>query len=186
MTTEFHSIMPLSAMRSILLAACLLVCGFAVGQPETRFNDSAALVPLVDEEANLNAEELGRLGQLRSRSNYYKQIRLTRRLNFNALHGRKVAFLTLDGEEVKFSGELTVLPDRRRTWSGQSDSGGFMFVSFDDLGVYVTVTEKGKSYLLSSFQGHRLYIVAEITPTPMVDREFSPPSIPASASQTGR
>ena len=167
---------------AVLSVACAASPLRAAAQSnDTSFNPASDLMAAVDERNALGPEAQTALARFRGRADFFKKIEITKRLNFNALHGKVVTFRTFDGENVRFTGELTTNPDKSRVWIGVAESGGHLAIAFGDQGVHGDANVKGKSYAVLSLPGSRYFMIAEVTPLPIgSDEPLLSPSSAAS------
>ncbi len=174
------------AVCAILLVACAAAPPRVAAQPdESSFNPASEMMSAAEERAALGPEAQTALARFRGRTEFFKKVSIAKRLNFNALHGKIVTFRTVDGENVRFTGELTVNPDKSRVWIGVAESGGHLSIAFDDQGVHGDANVKGKSFAVLSLPGSRYFMIAEVTPIPIADDEPRlPPSSAASQPVT--
>lgn len=169
------------AVCAVLLIACATAPPRVAAQPdESSFNPASEMMSAAEERAALGPEAQTALARLRGRTEFFKKVAIAKRLNFNALHGKIVTFRTVDGENVRFTGELTINPDKSRVWIGVAESGGHLAIAFDDSGVDGDASVKGKSYAVLSLPGSHYYVIAEVTPKPIGNDE--PPLPPSGAA----
>jgi hypothetical protein len=159
-----------SSARWLLSIALALLVNVAASQPLAKLNDPSFWVPLSEETSTLAAEDLATLQRLRARNDFYKVIRVTRRLDLDVLRSERFAFVTPHGETVVFTGRIVDMNrDGSRTWHGDSIRSR-MTVTFGANGVWAEGFFEGRSYMVLSIgPANEVFLLAEVMPKAVRD-----------------
>jgi hypothetical protein len=127
------------------------------------FNDH---LPQADERRLLDSEENDALAGMRGRSTFFRDVKVLRKLNLNALYGKAVTIVMPDGEEVTYVGEMVASSNSSiGTWFGSAPNlDGHLAISFSAGTLSGDAAYKGRSYMISSLAQGRKFIFAEVTP----------------------
>jgi hypothetical protein len=117
-----------SARTAALVSVGLLLASAAVAQPIQKLFNPSELVSRGDENRVAAPDDLEAVGKFRNEPKYFKDVRMLKAVNINALHGKTITLTTPEGVDVKFTGELTIQPDMSRVWLGKTDDKRGMIV----------------------------------------------------------
>jgi hypothetical protein len=162
--------------RIATLGLTLFASWPSAGQPSQQLFESKDHLPRADERRLLDSEENDALARMRGRSTYFKDVKVFRKLNLNALYGKAITIVMPDGEEVTYVGEMVASSDpSHRSWFGSaSNRDGHLGVSFSAATLFGDAAYKGRSYVISSLAQGRKFVFAEVKP--LGPHEGEPPS----------
>ena len=165
-------------IRKLIAAlVAMFLCGTVLAAGARLYN-ATDFVDKTREAATLNAGEASQLARLRSASDVFGAIKVTK-INVASLGSGVLTLTLLDGTDIEYVGSTTqtiVEGMSINSWSGKSASNGYVTISYSSTGLSGHIHEKGKTYRLGTLPGARFFFVAEMLPRQL---QMDTPSTPS-------